>query len=293
MHPTGEAAYHTVELADCRERLVCHRIYGLVNSAARLRRFMESHVFAVWDFQSLLKAMQQRLTCTTIPWVPTPDPEARRLVNEIVLDEESDELPEGGAASHFELYLEGMRAAGADTGPIDRMIEKLRTAKGPQVEKPAATVGGAGPQVGQPAATVGEVVAKAMRTAGAPQAAQAFVRESFAVIEQGSTHGIVAAFTYGREDVIPDMFRSLVSSLASRDPAWARFHWYLERHIEADDEKHAPVCRRIMARLCGDDPAKWAEASAIARQCIEARIALWDAIAAEIEAMPAESSTGF
>ena len=258
----------TIDLADCRERLVRHRIYGLVNSAARLRRFMESHVFAVWDFQSLLKAMQQRLTCTTIPWVPTPDPEARRLVNEIVLDEESDELPEGGAASHFELYLEGMRAARADTGPIDRMIEALRTAKAPQV--------------GQPAATVGEVVAEAMRAAGAPQAAQAFVRESFAVIEQGSTHGIVAAFTYGREDVIPDMFRSLVSSLASRDPAWARFHWYLERHIEADDEKHAPVCRRIMARLCGDDPAKRAEASAIARQCIEARIALWDAIAADI-----------
>jgi hypothetical protein len=269
----------SIDLADCRERLVRHRIYGLVNSAARLRWFMESHVFAVWDFQSLLKAMQQRLTCTTIPWVPTLDPEARRLVNEIVLDEESDELPEGGAASHFELYLEGMRAAGADTGPIDRMIEALRTAKAPQVEKPAATVG--------------EVVANTMQTAGAPQAAQAFVRESFAVIEQGSTHGIVAAFTYGREDVIPDMFRSLVSSLASRDPAWARFHWYLERHIEADDEKHAPVCRRIMARLCGDDPAKWAEASAVARQCIEARIALWDAIAAEIEAMPAESSTGF
>jgi hypothetical protein len=260
---------------------------------------MESHVFAVWDFQSLLKAMQQRLTCTTIPWVPTPDPEARRLVNEIVLDEESDELPEGGAASHFELYLEGMRAAGADTGPIDRMIEALRTAKTPQVEKPAATGGrtdasltvdalaggrneAGRPQVGQPAATVGEVVAEAMQTAGAPQAAQAFVWQSFAVIEQGSTHGIVAAFTYGREDVIPDMFRSLVSSLASRDPAWARFHWYLERHIEADDEKHAPVCRRIMARLCGDDPAKWAEASAIARQCIEARIALWDAIAADL-----------
>jgi hypothetical protein len=268
-----------IDLGVARERLVCHRIYGLVNSAARLRRFMESHVFAVWDFQSLLKAMQQRLTCTTIPWVPTPDPEARRLVNEIVLDEESDELPEGGAASHFELYLEGMRAAGADTGPIDRMIETLRT--------------GRLPQVGQPTATVGEVVAEAMRTAGAPQAAQAFVQESFSVIEQGSTHGIVAAFTYGREDVIPDMFRSLVSSLASRDPAWARFHWYLERHIEADDEKHAPVCRRIMARLCGDDPARWAEASAIARQCIEARIALWDAIAAEIEAMPAGSSTGF
>jgi len=285
----------TIDLADCRERLVRHRIYGLVNSAARLRRFMESHVFAVWDFQSLLKAMQQRLTCTSIPWVPTPDAEARRLVNEIVLDEESDALPEGGSASHFELYLHGMRNAGADTGPIDRMIETLR-AGGPQVGKPAATVrqGTAermgqdvdgGPQGGKPVATV---VGDAMREAGAPEAAQAFVRHSFAVIESGSTHGIVAAFTYGREDVIPDMFRGLVSSLASRDPAWERFHWYLDRHIEADDEKHAPVCRRIMARLCGDDPAKWAEASRMARACVEARIALWDAIAAELEAMPAE-----
>jgi len=263
----------TIDLADCRERLVRHRIYGLVNSAPRLRRFMESHVFAVWDFQSLLKAMQQRLTCTSLPWVPTLDPEARRLVNEIVLDEESDELPEGGSASHFELYLEGMRAAGADTGPIDGMIEALQAGRLPQVE--------------QPAATVGEVVAEAMRASGAPNAARDFVRKSFAVIESGSTHGIVAAFTYGREDVIPDMFRSLVSSLASRDAAWARFHWYLERHIEADDEKHAPVCRRIMARLCGDDPAKWAEASRVARECIEARIALWDAIAADIETMPA------
>jgi hypothetical protein len=287
MHLPGEAVRHVIDLADCRERLVRHRIYGLVNSAARLRRFMESHVFAVWDFQSLLKAMQQRLTCTTLPWVPTPDPEARRLVNEIVLDEESDELPEGGSASHFELYLDGMRAAGADTGPIDRMIEILQAGRLPQVGKPAATVGGTGPQVGKPAATVGELVAIAMHDAGAPEAARDFVQKSFAVIESGSTHGIVAAFTYGREDVIPDMFRSLVSSLASRDPAWERFHWYLERHIEADDEKHAPVCRRIMARLCGDDPAKWVEASRVARECIEARIALWDAIAAEIEAIPA------
>ena len=301
-----------IDLGDARERLVRHRIYGLVSSAARLRRFMESHVFAVWDFQSLLKAMQQRLTCTSIPWVPTPDAEARRLVNEIVLDEESDALPEGGSASHFELYLHGMRNAGADTGPIDRMIETLRAGVS-QVEKPAAT-GRQGvqgeQQVGKPAATgrqetaermgqdgdggpqggksVATVVGDAMREAGAPEAAQAFVRHSFAVIESGSTHGIVAAFTYGREDVIPDMFRGLVSSLASRDPAWERFHWYLDRHIEADDEKHAPVCRRIMARLCGDDPARWAEASQVARACVESRIALWDAIAAELEAMPAE-----
>ena len=277
--PVGQAPRPaTIDLGDARERLVRHRIYKLVNSAARLRRFMESHVFAVWDFQSLLKAMQQRLTCTSVPWVPTPDPEARRLVNEIVLDEESDELPEGGSASHFELYLDGMRRAGADTGPIERMLDTLTEAHRSQASRSAAP----------PHRPAAEIVDEAMRHAGAPDAARTFVGRSFTVIDDGATHAIVAAFTYGREDVIPEMFRGLVSSLASRDPAWERFHWYLERHIEADDEKHGPICRRIVARLCGDDPAKWAEASAAARTAIEARIALWDTIAADLEAMPAD-----
>ncbi|MFM8705436.1 MAG: DUF3050 domain-containing protein, partial [Planctomycetia bacterium] len=112
-------------LREPRGRLVTHRLYTLIDSPDRLRRFMEHHVFAVWDFQSLLKAMQQKLTCTAVPWLPTPDPEARRLVNEIVLDEESDELPDGGHASHCELYPQSMRHAGADTGPIERLLDQL------------------------------------------------------------------------------------------------------------------------------------------------------------------------
>ena len=244
----------TIDLGDLRDRLVAHPLYALVDSPERLRRFMEAHVFAVWDFQSLLKAMQQRLTCTSLPWLPTPDPEARRLVNEIVLDEESDELPEGGAASHFELYLDAMRQAGADTGPIDRLLARLVS---------------------------GAPLADALADCGGPPAAIEFVRRSFTVIESAATHRIVAAFTYGREDVIPDMFRRVVASLAEQDPvAWGRFRFYLERHIAHDDAKHAPVCRRIVARLCGNDPAKWAEASVTARECLESRLALWDAIAA-------------
>ena len=248
--PTSECA---IELGAARERLVHHPIYSLIDRPDRLRLFMEHHVFAVWDFQSLLKAMQQKLTCTSIPWLPTPDPEARRLVNEIVLDEESDELPDGGHASHFELYLQSMRRAGADTGPIERLLGLLAH---------------------------GAPLSQALAACGGPTVACDFVRRSFEVIESGSTHRIVAAFTYGREDVIPDMFRHLVGSLATEQPAaWGPFRFYLERHIAHDDEKHAPVCRRIVARLCGDDPARWAEASATARECLESRITFWNGIA--------------
>ncbi len=254
--PSAVSARPGIDLGDARERLVRHPVYELVNSPERMRRFMEHHVFAVWDFQSLLKAVQQRLTCTAVPWVPTPDAEARRLVNEIVLDEESDELPDGGHASHFELYLDAMTRAGGDTGPIRRLLDALRS---------------------------GSHLPEALAACGGPPAALAFVGRSFTVIDSAATHRIMAAFTYGREDVIPDMFRGLVATLADRDPvAWGRFRYYLERHIEHDDEKHAPTCRRIVARLCGGDATKWSEASATARESIESRLVLWDAIAADL-----------
>lgn len=246
----------TVDLGDLRQRLLAHPIYAMVDSPARLRRFMEHHVFAVWDFQSLLVALQQKLTCTTLPWIPTPDREARRLVNEIVLDEQSDELSDGTHASHFELYLDCMRQAGADTGPIETLLTLI---------------------------AAGIPLDRALDEARVPAAAATFVRTSFAIIASGSAHKIVAAFTYGREDVIPEMFRPLVAALAAHDPhSWERLRFYLERHIEADDEKHGPMCRRIVASLCGDDAGKWADASATARGSLQSRIDFWDAIRAEI-----------
>ncbi|MFM8414820.1 MAG: DUF3050 domain-containing protein [Planctomycetota bacterium] len=256
-HESVASSAPTIDVGELRDRLVAHRLYELVDTPGRLRWFMEHHVFAVWDFQSLLKALQQRLTCTTVPWVPTADPEARRMINEIVLDEESDELPEGGAASHFELYLDCMGRAGADTGPIGRLLDAIRG---------------------------GTPLSQALAGCGMPPAAAAFVQRSFAVIDSGSTPAIAAAFTYGREDVIPDMFRRIVGSLAQDDPArWERFRFYLDRHIEHDDAHHGPLCRRIVARLCGADQAAWAAAEAAARACLEARLALWDAVAAGIE----------
>ena len=253
---TSPPPRHTIDLGDLRQRLLAHPIYAMVDSPARLRRFMEHHVFAVWDFQSLLVALQQKLTCTSLPWIPTSDREARRLVNEIVLDEQSDELPDGTHASHFELYLECMRQAGADTGPVESLLTLL---------------------------AAGIPLDRALNEARVPAAAAAFVRTSFAIIASGSAHKIVAAFTYGREDVIPEMFRPLVVALAAQDPhSWERLRFYLERHIEADDEKHGPMCRRIVASLCGDDAGRWAEASATARGSLQSRIDFWDAIRAEI-----------
>jgi len=247
------------QLAPLRERLAAHPLYSTIRTEPDLRMFMEAHVFAVWDFMSLLKSLQSRLTCVTVPWTPSAWPESRRFINEIVLGEESD-VYDGRSVSHFELYLEAMEEFGADTGPIRSL---LRRVEGGRVETGRFDAG----------------------SIGAPIAAARFVASTFALIQTGKLHAIAAAFTFGREDVIPEMFRELVRDLDSRlSGKLGKFVWYLERHIEVDGEDHGPLSLRMVADLCGDDEARWEEAGAAAEAAILARLALWDGILGEIEA---------
>lgn len=241
-------------LAPLRAQLASHPLYSRIRAEGDLRAFMQAHVFAVWDFMSLLKALQSRLTCVSVPWTPSPWPESRRFINEIVLGEESDSY-HGRSASHFELYVEAMEEFGADTAPIRNLLQ--------QIEQGAFDV----------------------EFAGAPAAATRFVASTFALIESGKLHAIAAAFTFGREDVIPEMFRELVRDLDSRlSGKLGKFVWYLERHIEVDGEDHGPLSLRMVADLCGDDPARWEQAAEAAESAISARLALWDGILSEIEA---------
>jgi len=237
-------------IAPLRTKLAAHPLYAQIQSAEQLRTFMESHVFAVWDFMSLLKALQSRLTCVDVPWQPTKWPESRRFINEIVLGEESDVF-EGRAISHFELYLEAMRESGADLGPISRLLAQLSAG----------------------------FRAFDLETCGAPEPAQRFVESTFALIETGRIHASAAAFTFGREDVIPEMFRGLVRDLnAQLNGQFAKFQWYLERHIEVDGEDHGPLALRMVEDLCGEDEQLWEEAASAAEAALEARLALWDGI---------------
>ena len=229
-----------------------HPLYASIRTEDDLRIFLAAHVFAVWDFMSLLKALQIQLTCVSVPWTPTAYPASRRFINEIVLGEESD-LYQGRAISHFELYLEAMHDAGADTRPIQQLLASL----------------------GQ------KNLLHALSTL--PEGARAFVRATFELIAQGRLHAIAAAFTFGREDLIPDMFRALVHDLNHSTPgSFATFLWYLERHIEVDGDDHGPLSLRMMEDICGSDATLWEEAAQAAEQALVARLVLWDSILAEI-----------
>ena len=113
------------DISPARESVVGHPLYAALRTHDAVVTFMEHHVFAVWDFMSLLKSLQRTLTCVELPWVPSGPTGSRRLINDIVLVEESDER-HGGFISHFELYLDGMTQAGASRTAIDAFIDSIR-----------------------------------------------------------------------------------------------------------------------------------------------------------------------
>jgi hypothetical protein len=239
-------------LTPLKDALVNHRIYGEIDRIDALRPFMEHHVFAVWDFMSLLKVLQRRLCCVEVPWLPAADSQGCRFINEIVLAEESDIDARGRYASHFELYHGSMKQCGANTAGIDGFLSDLRHGTG---------------------------LLTALESPEVPEAARRFVQHTFKIIETGNLCEVAAAFTFGREDLLPDVFQRIVDELNTQ--AGGRlddFKYYLERHIGLDGDEHGPMATRLLQSLCGADDALWEMAEQAAVDCLIARQELWDGI---------------
>jgi hypothetical protein len=240
---------------EARNRVVSHPLYQSLDTHPAIVTFMEHHVFAVWDFMSLLKSLQRQLTCVQVPWVPSGPTGSRRLINDIVLVEESDEL-RGGFISHFELYVEGMAEAGADTSVIEAFIDQLRS---------------------------GLTVPEALAKGAVPAPAETFVQTTWGLIETAPVHSQAAAFAFGREDLIPDMFQRVIK-VKEKGHKLDTFVDYLARHIEVDGEEHTPMAMQMLADLCGDDELKWQQCAATVNRALAARHQLWDGILAAIRA---------
>ncbi len=239
-----------------RHKVIHHPMYEKIRTVADLRVFMEFHVVAVWDFMSLLKALQLQFTSVTVPWIPTQNAAIRRMINEIVLAEESDIFAGYPSMSHFEFYILAMQEAGADTQPILQFIDQLN--KGTPLDH-------------------------ALAASALPTEAKRFVTGTFELLDRHCGPDIAAVFAYTREGLIPAMFSQIVAHLRAQFPDQLRkFSAYLQHHIELDGDTHGPLADQMVQQLCGDDLAKRASATQAVESAFQSRIALWDGVHARL-----------
>lgn len=246
------------ELDTLRAQLDRHAVYAALRTLADLRCFMSHHIYSVWDFMSVVKTLQAAVAPVCVPWQPVGDPAARRLINQIVLEEESDLASDNDDGqsylSHFELYCQAMREVGADPAPVLTMLA-CQTRNG-------LTAALAAPVV--------------------PAPSRAFVTSTFALLDPDKPHLAAAALAYGREHVIPAMFRRFLAQMQIGPVEAPTFHFYLRRHIHLDEDVHAPLSLRLLAHLCGNDPVRIGEARAAARAALQARLRFWDGVLAAL-----------
>lgn len=238
------------EIEPLRKKIINHPVYSVINDVDDLKIFMEFHVYAVWDFMSLLKSLQNNLTCTTIPWFPKGLADTRHLINEIVVGEEADLDSFGNRKSHFEIYIDAMKQCGADTSQIEKFISTLKNTGNFNT---------------------------AYAEANTPIEARHFVDFTFDIIKSDKDYLQSAIFTFGREDLIPGMFVSIVNDIHKKFPdSISIFKYYLERHIEVDGDHHSHLALQMTSNLCGTNEQFWMEAEQETINSLKKRIELWD-----------------
>ena len=240
-------------VAPLSKKLESHQVFTNLNTLSELRLFMEHHVFAVWDFMSLLKKLQQIYVPHGSPWVPNPNGNVVRFINEIVMEEESDQSygSKGESySSHFEIYLEAMKEVGASTNIIDSFLDEVRS-------------GG---------------IEKALNFNLVPEPSREFMGYTFDLINRGKGHEIAASFAIGRESIVPIMFKRILEKTNISAEEAPVFHYYLERHAHLDGEHHGPMALRLLDDLCTDNEQKEKEVILEVESSLEARIKLWDGV---------------
>ena len=228
----------------------------------------DSHAFRPADLHGVpcLHSLEfydpAEITAASDRLCPDPLGAAVRLINEIVLGEETDGIRPGVFVSHYDLYLAAMEGWMRIFGRFGVLSD------------PSAT---------------GLSAERALNPLPISDTTKNFVLTTLSLAE-GAPHQVATAFLMRREAIIPSMFEQILSHQnTTEDFSYEWLVYYLDRHNELDAEEHGSMVAELLRVLCGDDAQRWRETLEIPRQAIEVRVQLWSGVA-EISLTEGEGS---
>ena len=121
-----------------------------------------------------------------------------------------------------------------------------------------------------------------------PPSIDQFIRHTFNVIRSNKPWIICAAFAYGRESIIPDMFQRLRQSEAMQSVNCPAFDYYLARHVEVDggvkdSPGHGELALQLLDRLCEGIADRCAEGERAGVEALRMRSEFWLGITAHLD----------
>lgn len=224
-----------------------HRLYALLSNTEAMRFFLERHVICAWSYSVLLQNLQREMLSHPLRPRAEFDKEALRLVSELVLQQEVQELPDGRLVSHTELYLEAMQEAKCDLTGVINFLDMLEN---------------------------GVPVLVALEEAGLSPEAVKYGRKTASLLN-APLHVKAAALFYEGEPFLPDRFLYQLERMGNHGAA-GKLLEYFEGHIEGLAAPEFSPTGRIVELCCHEDELLLREAEGAAEGVLAARIELWN-----------------
>ncbi len=242
-------------LEPLKQKLLNHDLYKYIETPDDLRIFTQYHVFAVWDFMSLLKILQQKLTNVNVPWIPSDNAQFTYLINGIVHAEEADFNHQGKLQSHFEMYIDAMEDLGASTFQIRNFTAQIQH---------------------------GTDIFLVISASDLPESVKSYLISTFNTVYHKHTHEILSTFILGREKLIPNMFSEVLELMNKKFPNEniKSLQYYFKRHNIPD--KNRLMAIELLENFCHNDLNKWYSVEKSAELALQKRLELWDSVLRKI-----------
>ncbi len=230
-----------------RKRIINHPLFKIKMTKEQIALFMTYHVYAVWSFMSIVKALQMNICPVNLPWTPNENTSngLARLINEIIFSEESDEISKGLYLSHFEMYRKAMKVIGVSTSKIDCIINTIK-------------------KNGYSKSLLSNIEI--------PQSCKDFMTNDIKVAKSNNLAEIIGVFCIGKETIIPSMFKQIVKSIPKSNKLLIN---YFHRHIDIDDTRHGPLAKKML-RVITKTKINEKKAYECGLKSLELRYKLWD-----------------